>query len=93
MSFRIRFQSWKVVPHPRFFLLALLGSTTVNAADAIPKRCITCHSEAVIVAKVAKMPAADRVEKLEAFLTNHFAPEPGERAAIVAELKARTEER
>jgi hypothetical protein len=61
-------------------------ATPTSAADAMPQRCSKCHTEATVVERVAKMPAQERRTKLEAFLANHFTPDPAERAAIAAAL-------
>lgn len=75
------------------FLFAFPVAEKTIAADALPERCLKCHTEAAILAKVAKIEAENREKKLDFFLTKHYAADAAERAAIVAALKAMAEKR
>lgn len=68
------------------FVTGVFLAAPVLAQDAMPKRCTGCHTENVVLERVAKIPAQDRRAKVEAFLANHHTPDAAERAAIAKAL-------
>lgn len=56
-------------------------------AQEVPQGCAKCHAEKKILAGVAKMPAAERDMRLDAFPAEFFATDAKERKTIVEGLK------
>jgi mono/diheme cytochrome c family protein len=70
-------------------LALVLVAPAAVAADgerAFKDRCAKCHTARSMRAAVARKPPADRAAELDRFLATHYAPDPAERAAIVAYL-------
>lgn len=82
------------------FALVLLAAPTraetLRFAQAAPsgeaayaEACASCHrTPGRFMRRYADMPAEQRARALDAFLVDHYAPDPGRRAAIVAWLMA-----
>lgn len=67
-------------------------AATVDADGerAFKGRCAKCHTARSLRSGLAKRPAQEREPYLVRFLSDHYAPDPAERAAIVAYLLRQT---
>jgi cytochrome c5 len=64
--------------------LVLCGSVAAADGDKLFKsKCTTCHTDKKALDAARKVEADKRAAHFEKFLSTHFAPDPGERAAIV----------
>lgn len=74
-------------------LIVAGGGQNVFAEDRLPVRCTKCHTEKVMLDRVAKIPPVERDSRLDLFLTKHFVPKAAERKAIISVLMAGAEKR
>jgi mono/diheme cytochrome c family protein len=64
-----------------------LAQAPVSGEAAYGEHCASCHrTPARVMRRYLDMPPAERATALDRVLTDHYAPDPAQRAAIVAWL-------
>jgi hypothetical protein len=72
----------------RIFLASFLAGigTPVHAQGDVLAPCLSCHEAPVLSSRIVTWDGEGRAERLNQYLSQHFAPEPAQREAIICEL-------